>query len=53
VQAAVSYGGLASGYAGLFQFNVVVPNVPAGNLIPLTFILGGVTGTQTLYIAVD
>jgi uncharacterized protein (TIGR03437 family) len=53
VQAAVSYDGLAAGYAGLFQFNIVVPNVPAGNLVPVTFTLGGVTGTQTLYIAVD
>ena len=53
VQATVSYDGLTPGYVGLYQFNIVVPNVSAGNLVPVTFTLGGVTGTQTLYIAVD
>lgn len=52
-QAAVSYGGRAPGYVGLYQFNIVVPSVPAGNLVPVTFTLGGVTGKQTLYIAVN
>jgi uncharacterized protein (TIGR03437 family) len=53
VQATVSYDGLAPGYVGLYQFNIVVPNVPAGSLVPVTYTLGGVTGTQALYIAVD
>ena len=46
------YQGLAPGAVGLYQFNVVVPSVPDSDLVPLTFNLGGVAGTQTLYVAV-
>ena len=53
VEATVQYDGLSPGYVGLYQFNVVVPDVPASNLVPLTFTLGGNPGTQTLYIAVE
>jgi hypothetical protein len=45
----VAYDGLAPSYMGLYQFNVVVPNVAAGDAVPLTFTLGGVSGTQALY----
>jgi uncharacterized protein (TIGR03437 family) len=45
---------LAPGLVGLHQFNVVVPNVPASDTVPLTFSrLGGVNGTQTIYIAIQ
>jgi uncharacterized protein (TIGR03437 family) len=37
---------------GLYQFNVVIPNIAASNTAPLTFSLNGVSGTQTLAIAV-
>ena len=47
-----SYAGLAPGFVGLYQFNVMVPNVAASDTVPVTFILGGVKGTQTLYTAV-
>ncbi|MBV8847112.1 MAG: hypothetical protein JO307_30250 [Bryobacterales bacterium] len=47
-----AYFGLAPGYTGVYQFNVVVPNVPANNALPISFNLGGVKGAQTLYIAV-
>ena len=47
------YSGLAPNYTGLYQFNIVVPNIGPGNAVPLTFSLGGVNGTQTLYIAVQ
>ena len=47
------YAGLAPGFAGLYQFNIVVPQVPAGNAVPFTFTLGGTAGTQTLYLAVQ
>jgi uncharacterized protein (TIGR03437 family) len=50
--AQLSYDGLAPGYVGLYQFDVVVPGVASSDLVPLTFNLGGVAGTQTLYIAV-
>ena len=46
------YAGLAPGFIGLYQFNVVVPAVADSNLVPFTFNLAGVAGTQTLYTAV-
>jgi len=51
--AALDYGGLAPGEIGLYQFNLVVPNVAAGGAVPLTFTLGGVAGSQALYISVQ
>jgi uncharacterized protein (TIGR03437 family) len=50
--ASVPYDGLGPDYTGLYQFNVVVPAVAASNQVPLTFTVGGVSGTQTLYIPV-
>jgi len=52
VEAKVSYAGLTPGSYGLYQFNVVVPQVPAGDQVPLTFTLGGTSGTQTLYVPI-
>jgi uncharacterized protein (TIGR03437 family) len=52
VEAQVKYAGLNPGSYGLYQFNVVIPQVPAGDQVPLTFTLGGASGTQTLYLAV-
>jgi uncharacterized protein (TIGR03437 family) len=49
--ATVTYAGLAPGALGLYQINVVVPQV-VGNAIPLTFKLNGTSGTQTLYTSV-
>jgi uncharacterized protein (TIGR03437 family) len=51
--AAVSYAGLAPGMVGLYQFNVVVPDAAAGDAVPLTFAVGGTSGEQTLYTAVQ
>ena len=51
--ATISYAGLAPGAIGLYQFNVVVPNVPTSNAVPITFTLGGVAGTQKLFTAVQ
>jgi len=48
----VPYAGLAPGSVGLYQFNIVVPQVSDSDLVPLTFDLGGVHGTQTIYTAV-
>lgn len=53
VPATVSYAGLAPGAVGLYQFNVVVPNVGASNAIPLTFTVANYPGQQTLYTAVQ
>lgn len=52
-QAAVGFAGLAPGLVGLYQFNVTVPTVTASDTIPVTFTLGGIPGTQTLYTAVQ
>ena len=49
----VTFQGLTQNSVGLYQFDVVVPQVPDNLLTPLTFNLGGVAGTQTLYIAVQ
>ena len=36
-----------------YQFNVVVPNIPASDAAPLTFSMGGRSGTQTLFVPVQ
>jgi uncharacterized protein (TIGR03437 family) len=50
--ATLAYAGLAGGFVGLYQFNVVVPNVAANAALPLTFTLSGTTGQQALFTAV-
>jgi uncharacterized protein (TIGR03437 family) len=50
--AMASYAGLAPNYTGLYQFNLVVPNVLAADAVPLTFTLGATPAGQTLYVAV-
>ncbi|MGB7763348.1 MAG: IPT/TIG domain-containing protein [Bryobacteraceae bacterium] len=57
-QPTINYDGLAPGAVGLYQFNVVVPNILSSDAVPLTFSVGyppslGAAGTQTLYIAVQ
>jgi ligand-binding sensor domain-containing protein len=44
--------GLAPNYTGLYQINIVVPNVSSGNAA-LTFTLAGQDGTQKLYIPIS
>jgi uncharacterized protein (TIGR03437 family) len=50
--ATVTYAGLAPGTLGLYQFNVVVPNVAANSAVPLSFQLNGTPGQQSLYTAI-
>jgi uncharacterized protein (TIGR03437 family) len=50
--ATVTYAGLAPGTLGLYQINVVVPQVASGDAIPLSFKLNGASGAQTLYTVV-
>lgn len=50
--AQLRYFGLSPGFVGLYQFNVVVPVVADNDLVPLTFTLGGLPGSQTLFTAV-
>jgi len=53
IPATLQYDGLAPDAVGLYQFNVVVPNVPSSDTSPLTFTLGGVAGAQALYLAIQ
>jgi len=51
--AALTYQGLATNAVGLYQFNVIVPSsIANSDAVPLTFNVGGNTGSQTLYTAV-
>jgi uncharacterized protein (TIGR03437 family) len=50
--ATVAYAGLAPNFVGLYQFNITVPDVNAGDAVPLKFTLGGLAGIQPLNIAV-
>lgn len=52
VPAVVNYSGLGPSNVGLYQFNVVVPNIAASDNVPVAFTLGGVNSTQSLVIAV-
>jgi uncharacterized protein (TIGR03437 family) len=51
--ATLPYYGLAPSFTGLYQLNVVVPSVASNNALPISFSLGGVKGSQTLYISVQ
>ena len=51
-QAQVAYQGLTPTFVGLYQFNVVVPNIAPSDSVPLTFSVGNVTGTQSMVIAI-
>jgi uncharacterized protein (TIGR03437 family) len=53
VPATVTYGGLAPGYVGLYQFNVTVPQVAASDTVPIAFTLNGAPVPQTLVIAIS
>jgi uncharacterized protein (TIGR03437 family) len=52
-KATLAYAGLAAGLTGLYQINVVVPQLPANSIEPITFTLGSAKGSQTLYLAVQ
>ena len=51
--AQIEYAGLAPDAIGLYQFNVYVPNVAASDTASVTFSIGGVSGTQSLRIAIQ
>jgi uncharacterized protein (TIGR03437 family) len=50
LSAQVLYDGLAPTLVGVYQLNVVVPDVPASNTTPLVVTLGGTQVAQTLYL---
>ena len=51
-QATLQFAGLVQGFLGLYQFNVVVPNVPANDATTLTFSLNGAPATQALILPI-
>ena len=51
VPANVSFGGIVAGTIGLYQFNVTIPNVPAGDQ-PIELIVDGVPNSQGLVITI-
>jgi uncharacterized protein (TIGR03437 family) len=52
-QATLQYWGLAPNLVGVYQLNVVVPNVAASDAVPVSFSLNGVVGAQVvLYTSV-
>jgi uncharacterized protein (TIGR03437 family) len=53
-KAQVTYDGLAPGTVGLYQINVVVPNVAGSDAVQVTFSVAGVIARQTLlYVPVQ
>lgn len=50
-QANVSFAGIVGGTIGLYQFNVVIPNVPAGDQ-PIDLDIDGIANAQNLVITV-
>jgi Kelch motif len=53
MQAMVNYAGLAPDSIGLYQFNVVVPNIGTSDAAPVIFTLDGASGTQALFVPVQ
>lgn len=49
----VQYSGVAPGFVGLYQINVVVPqNAPTGAAVPLQILIGGITSTKQATVAI-
>jgi uncharacterized protein (TIGR03437 family) len=51
VPAEVTFAGMVANTIGLYQFNVVIPNVPAGDQ-PIELAVDGISNAQNLVIAV-
>jgi uncharacterized protein (TIGR03437 family) len=52
VSADVLFSGLTPQFVGVNQVNIVIPNVPADDKVPLQFQMGGITSPKTVTIAV-
>jgi uncharacterized protein (TIGR03437 family) len=51
--AQTSYAGIAPGSVALYEFEITVPTISSSDAVAVTFTLGGVPGTQTLYTSVQ
>jgi uncharacterized protein (TIGR03437 family) len=52
VTAQVEFSGLSPQFVGVNQLNVVVPNTAAGNSVPLQLMVGGITTSNAITMAV-
>jgi uncharacterized protein (TIGR03437 family) len=52
VSARVNFAGMVANTIGLYQLNVVIPNVPAGDQ-PIELIIDGVSNAQNLMIVIE
>jgi uncharacterized protein (TIGR03437 family) len=52
VTAHVEFSGLSPQFVGVNQLNVVVPNITAGDSVPLQLMLGGITTSDSVVMAV-
>jgi uncharacterized protein (TIGR03437 family) len=53
VPAPLLFSGMSPGYPGVYQVNIRVPQVGAGNALPFQIQMGGITSTDTANIAVQ
>jgi len=52
VTAQVLFSGLSPQFVGVNQVNIVVPDVPAGNSVPIQMQMGGITSPSNITIAI-
>ena len=53
VSAQVGFAGLSPQFVGVNQINVTVPNVAPGNSVPFQIVLGGITTSDSVTMAVS
>ena len=52
VPATVQFSGLTPSFPGVYQLNIVVPQVPPGNAVPIQIQIGGVTSPANVNIGI-
>ena len=54
IEAPVWFAGMAPGFAGLLQMNVLIPlDAPTGDAVPLRIEIGGNSSPEGITVAVD
>jgi uncharacterized protein (TIGR03437 family) len=51
--AQIEFAGLSPQFVGVYQLNVLVPDVVPGDKIPIQLVLGGITSPGTITLAVS